>query len=77
MDNLPFTFVEKQLTAKNTKLDPITDETIRKYLLLVTERVEKRVATDLPENFGIVIDGWKEVNRSEWDINLVSNLIGK
>lgn len=60
MDNLPFTFVEKQLTAKNTKLDPITDETIKKYLLLVTERVEKRVANDLPENFGIVIDGWKE-----------------
>jgi hypothetical protein len=58
--NLPFQFVEHPLTKKNCNLESITDETIKKYLLLVTENVEKRIADDLPEKFGIIIDGWKD-----------------
>jgi hypothetical protein len=60
MSNLPFQFVEDPLTRKNTKLESITDETVKKYLVLVTESVEKRIADDLPEKFGIVIDGWSD-----------------
>ena len=60
LTNLPFQFVEDPLTRKNTCLDSITDETIKKYLLLVTENVEKRIADDLPDKFGIIIDGWKD-----------------
>jgi hypothetical protein len=55
VENLPFQFVEKPLTRKNSNLDFITDETIKKYLLLVTENVEKRIADDLPDKFGIII----------------------
>jgi len=58
--NLPFQFVEQPVTRKNSSLDSITAETIKKYLLLVTENVEKRIADDLPDNFGIIIDGWKD-----------------
>jgi len=58
--NLPFQFVEHPLTRKNSNLDSITDETIKKYLLLVTENVEKRIADNLPDKFGIIIDGWKD-----------------
>jgi hypothetical protein len=36
------------------------DETVKKYLVLVTESVEKQIADDLPENFGILIDGWSD-----------------
>jgi hypothetical protein len=60
MSNLPFTFVEDPLTRKQSKYESISDETIKKYLMLVTENVEKRVADDLPEKFGIIIDGWKD-----------------
>jgi hypothetical protein len=41
MSNLPFTFVEDPLTKKNTNLESITDETVKEYLVLVTESVEK------------------------------------
>jgi hypothetical protein len=58
--NLPFKFVEHPLTQKNSNLESITDETIKKYLLLVTENVEKRIADDLPDKFGVIIDGWKD-----------------
>jgi len=60
MSNLPFQFVEDPLTRKNTNLESITDETVKKYLVLVTQSVEKRIADDLPEKFGIVIDGWSD-----------------
>jgi hypothetical protein len=32
-----------------------------KYIKLVTEAVEKDVASQLPSKFGIIIDGWKEI----------------
>ena len=41
MDNLPFQFVERALTRKMTKLEPITDETLKEHLQIVTKRFEK------------------------------------
>jgi hypothetical protein len=58
--NLPFKFVDHPLTKKNSNLESVTDETIKKYLHLVTENVQKRMADDLPDKFGIMIDGWKD-----------------
>ena len=63
MDNLPFVFVEKRLTKKNTKLDSIGRDTLMKYLKLLTADAEKKVADDLPNQFGIIIDGWTEGNQ--------------
>ena len=31
-----------------------------KYLALATERVEKRIADDLPSKFAIILDGWSD-----------------
>jgi len=59
-DNHSFSFVENPLTKKHTKLEPISVDTLMKYIKLVTEAVEKDVATQLPSKFGIIIDGWKE-----------------
>lgn len=60
MDNHSFSFVEKPLTKKHSKLEPISVDTLMKYIKLVTEAVEKDVASQLPSKFGIIIDGWKE-----------------
>ena len=58
--NLPFTFVENPLIRKYNKLDSIARNTLMKYLKLLTIEVEKKVSKELPEKFGIVIDGWSE-----------------
>jgi hypothetical protein len=60
MDNHSFNFVEKPLTKKHSKLESISVDTLMKYIQLETQAVEKKVASDLPSKFGIVIDGWKE-----------------
>jgi hypothetical protein len=62
MDNLPFTFVEKPLTRKNTKLDPIGVTSLMKYLKKLTEEVEKKASDELPDKFGLILDGWSEGN---------------
>ena len=46
MDNHSFSFVEKPLTKKHTKLEPINVDTWIKYIKLITEYVEKDVAND-------------------------------
>ena len=63
MANLPFVFVENALTRKNSKLDSIARNTLMKYLKLLSVEFEKKVSKELPEKFGIVIDGWSEGNR--------------
>lgn len=62
MDNLPFNFVEKQLTQKYTNLEKWSTDSFMKYLCMLTTSVEKIVANTLPEKFGIVIDGWSDGN---------------
>ena len=59
-DNLPFSFCERPNTKKFSNLDSISVDTLMKYIKLITERVEKKVADSLPSQFGIIIDGWKE-----------------
>ena len=63
MSNLPFVFVESALTRKYSKMEPLSRNSLMKYLRLLTAEVEKMVLNELPEKFGIVIDGWSEGNR--------------
>jgi hypothetical protein len=60
MDNLPFSFVEKKRTRKNSSLRPISLNTFMKYLRLLTTAVEKVIAEALLEKFGLILDGWTE-----------------
>jgi hypothetical protein len=41
-------------------LEPISVDTLMKYIRLTTQKVEKIVADGLPNRFGVIIDGWKE-----------------
>ncbi|KAF1788603.1 Ribonuclease H-like domain [Phytophthora cactorum] len=43
---------------RNTKLALISHVTMRDNILHVAEEVEDKVAQDMPDNFGIIFDGW-------------------
>lgn len=60
MENREFNFTEKPLTNKYTKLERISTETFMKYLELLTAEVEKIIIGLLPNNFGVLFDGWSE-----------------
>lgn len=61
--NLPFTFVESRIVRKAVKYEDISVDTLQKYLELVTQSTEKKVAAALPAKFGLIIDGWSEGNQ--------------
>ncbi|KAG3155160.1 hypothetical protein PI126_g9295 [Phytophthora idaei] len=62
-DRLPFAFVERRLTHLNAELSTVSEDTLLRYLILMFEVVESRVASKLPESFGLVLDGWTSSNR--------------
>lgn len=57
---LPFNFVEKERVRKILKIQPISENTLKKYVELLCEAVEQRITNILPQKFGISIDGWTE-----------------
>ena len=77
MSNLPFVFVESALTRKYSKMEPLSRNSLMKYLRLLTAEVEKMVLNELPEKFGIVIDGWSEGNRHYIAVFACYDLVGK
>lgn len=60
--NLPFSFIQDELTRKNVNetLMPTCTNTLQKYMGLLTVEVEKELRDTLPVNFGIIFDGWSE-----------------
>ena len=58
VDLLPFSFVEKELTRKYSKLTSISRNTLLKYMEKLTKQVEINIAKELPEKFSLIIDGW-------------------
>ena len=55
-----FSMVENELDKKYSKLSAITRPTFMKYMNLLTKEVEAKVREDLPQKFGIMIDGWTD-----------------
>ena len=62
MELKPFSFVESSLTRKYSSLDKISVHTLEKYMHLVSDRVEKEIAKELPDIFALVVDGWTEAS---------------
>ena len=59
MSHQPFSFCENEIIRKNcVNLQPISVDTLTKYVDLVVEEVEKGIANSLPDNFAIICDGW-------------------
>ncbi len=60
MENREFAFVDKPLVHKYSRLENICTETFMKYLRLTTKEVENKLAKELPDKIGIVLDGWSD-----------------
>ena len=56
----PFSFVEDKLNREYTNLVPISVNALKKYMELLTKRVESKVKENLPDKFALVIDGWSQ-----------------
>ncbi|KAG3093375.1 hypothetical protein PI125_g16860 [Phytophthora idaei] len=61
MGNLPFSFCESKETRQYTKLNPISEETLTAIMEAVTNAVENAIGDEMPESFGLIIDGWTHV----------------
>ena len=57
-DGLSFNFVEKPLTREYSKLEPISVDTLMKYMKELTHELEAKISSILPEKFALVFDGW-------------------
>ncbi|KAG3195338.1 hypothetical protein PC128_g8589 [Phytophthora cactorum] len=53
----------RRLTRLNATLSIVLEDTLLRYFVLLFEVVESRVASELPELFGLVLDGWTSSNR--------------
>jgi hypothetical protein len=66
MDEHELIFCEKILTQCNTRLEPNSVKTLKKYLFKVVEAVEKKVsvrASAAAVSYALVFDGWSEASR--------------
>ena len=51
-------FVENENAKQFMCADAISLTTLMKYITLLAEFVEKKIAKDLPQKFAFVFDGW-------------------
>ena len=58
VENLPFNFVEKVMSRKNSKMEPISKYTLLKYMDQLGYECEEVLKNILPDRFGISFDGW-------------------
>lgn len=58
--NLPLSAVETKEFRDYSSLDPIGVDTLTKYLRLVDLEIENALKNELPQRFGLLIDGWSE-----------------
>ena len=56
----PFNFVENELTRKYCNLAPIAENTLKKYMEIVTKEVDVVMKTKLPNRFVLGIVGWSK-----------------
>jgi hypothetical protein len=59
-EGLPFCFCENNSTRTYSRLKPICTNTLKKYMLAVTREVENAISQLLPDQFGIILDGWSD-----------------
>ena len=54
----PFSIVSNSKVIRHLKYDRIDVKTLKKYLKLVTEIVERKIAKSLPNQIAVAFDGW-------------------
>ena len=58
----PFSFVEDTTIREYIRLESISENTLRKYMGILTKEVEKKISHILPEKIALVIDGWTKAS---------------
>ena len=64
MGSHPFSFVENELNNKYSNLPPISKKTFMVYLQKLTTKVESAISEEIPDKFGLIIDGWSDYSTS-------------
>ncbi|ETO99561.1 hypothetical protein F441_23023 [Phytophthora nicotianae CJ01A1] len=62
-NNLPLSFCENRAARRYTNLDPICVETLVSAMDSLTRVVERAIAAELPERFGLLFDGWTHASQ--------------
>jgi hypothetical protein len=57
-NHFPLQFVNNQKNRDYTRLDSICYETLRKYILILSEEVALILSEKLPNKFALMFDGW-------------------
>jgi hypothetical protein len=57
-DQQPLSKLDYKLTRKLSKCGPVSSKSMRKYILSVTESVEKCTVAEIPKKFAVLFDGW-------------------
>ncbi|KAE8952353.1 hypothetical protein PR001_g33327, partial [Phytophthora rubi] len=60
--NLPLVFCENPLARRYTSLEPISVETLRALMESVAQLVGLDIAGELPDRFGLMLDGWSHAS---------------
>ncbi|DBA01784.1 TPA: hypothetical protein N0F65_010194, partial [Lagenidium giganteum] len=57
LERMSFSFCESAIVRKNAKMAPISRDTLKEYLLKLYGWTREKVIQQLPERFGLVVDG--------------------
>ncbi|KAL0243084.1 hypothetical protein GEMRC1_005645 [Eukaryota sp. GEM-RC1] len=60
----PFNFVEKDCVRRNSFLQPIARQTLKKYFNLLHTELCCELSSLLPSKFGLMFDGWRHPSLS-------------
>ena len=60
--NMPFTNVDNPVLVSAVRFKKIAYKTLMKYLRVTKEKVIETIKNELPDSFGLIIDGWTENN---------------
>ena len=60
--NLPFYFVNLEITRQNSIMDPISTKTLKKYMRLLMKKIQADISIQLKKikTFGLITDGWSQ-----------------
>ena len=59
-----FSFVSNEINRRYSELTSISKTTLMKFIFELSKAVEQKVAADLPDSSGFVIDGWSFTSAS-------------
>ena len=58
LENLPFSFVDKEVNRRNSRLKAISSKGLKDAISVVTKKVEEHITRILPNKFALIFDGW-------------------